>query len=122
MKTLWGTRSERLDPAKVMQAKYLGVTLPHDQAWRSHIDSVIAKAYLKLGFKKRNLRGALVCSQITAYFALVRAGMEYAAPILDSYFRKDIDALETVQRKTARWTKSQYSYNISVTRLLTELK
>ena len=119
MRTLGGIRSERLDPAKVMQAKYLGVTLPHDQAWRSHIDSVIAKAYLKLGFVKRNLRGAPVCSQITAYFALVRAGMEYAAPILDPYFRRDIDALEKVQRKAARWMKSQYSYNV---RLLTELK
>ena len=29
---------------EVPQAKYLSVTLSRDQAWRSHIDSVIMKA------------------------------------------------------------------------------
>ena len=99
MRTLGGIHSERLFHMKgqilkeVPQAKYLGVTLSRDQAWRSHIDSVIAKANQKLGFVKRNLRGTRLRSKITAYFAIVRTGMEYAAPIWDPYLRKDIDAL-----------------------------
>ena len=64
MRTFGGIHSERFYHMKgqilkeVPQANYLGVTLFRDQAWRSHIDSVIAKANQKLGFVKRNLRGA----------------------------------------------------------------
>ena len=48
--------------------------------------------------------------------------MEYATPIWDPYLHKDIDALEKVQRKATLWVKSQYSYNVSITSLQTELK
>ena len=116
MVTLGRIHSERFYHMKgqilkeVLHAKYLGVTPSRYLAWRSHMDSVIAKANQTLGFVKRNLRGAPLHSRITAYFAIVRAGLEYAAPIWDPYLRKDIDALEIVQRKAARWVKSQYFF------------
>ena len=48
--------------------------------------------------------------------------MEYAAPIWDPYLQKDIASLEKVQRKAARWVKSDYSPRNSVTSMLKDLK
>ena len=128
MRTLGGIHSERLYHMgghvlkEVHHAKYLGVTLSRDLTWRRHIDLVVSKANQKLGFIQRNLRGAPQSSKTTAYFTLVRAGLEYAAPIWDPYLRKDIDLVEKVQRWASRWVKSKYSNTVSVTRLLSELK
>ena len=62
-------------------------------------------------------------SKCMAYSALVRSGMEYAAPIWDPATQKDISKLETIQRRAARWAKSVfYDRQVSVTKLLHELE
>ena len=128
MRTLGGIHSERFYTMKnqilkeVSHAKYLGVSLSNDLTWAHHIDQVLLKANQKLGFIRRNLRGAPIRSKSIAYFTMVRSSMEYAAPIWDPYLQKDINALERVQRKAARWATSQYSYTTSVTGLLQNLK
>ena len=128
MRTLGGIHSERFYHMKwqilqeVTYAKYLDVTLSRDQSWRQHIEAVVIKASQNLGFIRRNLRGAPTCSKITAYFTLVCAGLEYAAPVWDPYLCKDIDSIERIQRPAARWVKSQYSYTNSVTSLLKDLR
>ena len=78
--------------------KYLGVTFSSDLKWGTHIHAVIKKANQKLGFFKRNLRGAPMNSKQTAFFSLVRSGLEYASPIWDPYQKGDIDDLQFVQR------------------------
>ena len=128
MRTLGGIHSERFYHMKgqilqeVTHAKNLGVTLSRDHSWRQHIEAVVSKASQNLGFIRRNLRGAPTRSKITAYFTLVRAGLEYAAPVWDPYLRKDIDSIERIQWQAARWVKSQYSYTTSVTSLLKDLR
>ena len=61
-------------------------------------------------------------SYSTAYITLIRSGLEYAAIISDPYLKKNIDLLEKVQRRSARWVKSDYKWSSSVTNMLTELK
>ena len=91
-------------------------------SWSPHIRSITAKAHQKLGFLRRNLRGSpLECKRL-AYIALVRSGLEYASTIWDPHLRKDIDALERVQRKAARWAMSVYEPRASVSRLATDLQ
>ena len=41
--------------------------------------------------------------------------MEYASTIWDPYLKKDIDLLEKVQRKAARWVFSDYKYQCDQT-------
>ena len=107
---------------EVDHATYLGISLSNDLTWSNHISQVTKKAYQKLGFVRRNLPGAPSRSKATAYKCLIRPGMEYAAPIWDPYLQQDIDSLEKVQRKAARWVKSDYSPHSSVTSMLRDLK
>jgi len=73
----------------VTSEKYLGVYLNHDLKWSHHIDQVASKAARKLGFMRRNLRGAPVNCKKLAYDTLVRSGMEYASVIWDPYTEAD---------------------------------
>ena len=108
---------------EVETAKYLGVLLSNTLSWSPHIDTVACKASQKLGFIRCYLMCSPMKSKCMAYSALVRSGMEYAAPIWDPATQKDISKLETIQRRAARWAKSVfYDRQVSVTKLLHELE
>ncbi|RUS79398.1 hypothetical protein EGW08_012836 [Elysia chlorotica] len=107
--------------AEVDTVKYLGVWISNDLSWTPHVDYVTKKGNQKLGFLRRNLRGAPTPSKSLAYTSLVRSGLEYAAPIWDPYKIKDTNKIEAIQRKAARWAKSAYSPHTSVTGLLQDL-
>ena len=107
---------------EVNHAKYLGVLISNDLSWTPHIDYISKKANQKLGFLKRNLRGSPISSKKLAYTSLIRSGLEYAASVWDTSLKKDITKLERVQRRSARWVKSQYStYDTSVDAMLSDL-
>ena len=106
----------------VQQEKYLGVILSQDMTWSPHVANITAKAYQKLGFIRRNLRGSPeICKQL-AYTTLVRSGLEYAGIIWDPYLKKDTDSIERVQRQAARWVTSTYERHTSVTDLSSKLQ
>ena len=56
-----------------------------------------------------------------AYTSLVHPLMEFAAPAWDPYRVKDINELEMVQRRAARFTKSGYRRTTSVSKLVDDL-
>lgn len=107
--------------AEVDTVKYLGVWISNDLSWTPHVDYASKKGNQKLGFLRRNLRGAPTLSKSLAYTSLVRSGLEYAAPIWDPHKIKDTKKLETIQRRAARWAKSAYSPHTSVTGLMQAL-
>ena len=74
-----------------------------------------------LNFIKLNLYNCPPDTKRTAYLALVRPIMEYAAPVCDPYYNIDTYKLEKVQRRAARWILFEYSRTISVTSLLSTL-
>ena len=47
--------------------------------------------------------------------------MEYAAVAWDPYYLNDIQALEKIQRRAARWVMNDYNRCSSVTTMLHEL-
>jgi len=51
----------------------------------------------------------------------VRSTLEYAAPVWDPHLAKDINKLENIQRRSARFVKGDYRTIYSVTQMLQEL-
>lgn len=101
---------------------YLGLTLTSNLSWNKHIDSISSKANKTLGFIKRNLKHAPKPTKSTAYTVLVRPKLEYSSTVWDPHTRINIDKIERVQRRAARFVSNDYSSYSSVTSMLNTLK
>ena len=106
---------------KVKDAKYLGVTVSDDLEWTKHIDVITSKAFSKLSFLKRNLKGCPEKLRETAYFSLVRSFLKYSATVWHPRQKYNSDKLEMVRRRAARFVKGRYGMFESVTQLLEQL-
>ena len=91
--------------------------LSNDGKWGPHINSICKKANTTLGFKRRNLYNCPKEFKEVAYFALVRSKIEYASCIWNPYLQKDINQLESIQNRGARFVCHNYNWNNSVTEL-----
>ena len=91
-------------------------------AWTiEHIFNICLKATRTLNFVRHN---TYCCSQEAknlAYLSLVRPHLEHATAAWDPCMAKDIQQLERVQRRAARFVKKDYCYTTSVTGLLDDL-
>ncbi len=75
---------------------------------------MMTKANSTLGFLCRNLKYCPESLQGIAYINLVRSKQEYACIVWDPYMRKDIDKIEKVQCKGARFVKREYGQYTSI--------
>jgi hypothetical protein len=105
----------------VTSAKYLGVHLSNDLTWNKHVNQVVAKSSKVLGLIKRNINISSPTIKATAYKALVRPILEYSATVWDPHTQKNIDKVEMVQRRAARWALNRYHNTSSVTDMLQSL-
>ena len=103
------------------QHRYLGVLLDKRLSWSPHISSIASKASQTLNFLKRNLSKCSTAIKASAYLTMVRPIMEYASAVWDPFYVKDIQQLEKVQRRAARWVLNDYRYTSSVTLMLKQL-
>ena len=107
---------------KVTNAKYLGVTLQSNMKFNVHIDNICTKANKMLGMLRRNLRSAPEKTKELGYKSLVRPVLEYASSVWDPHTAKDIGKIEAVQRRAARFIKSKYKKEDSVSAMIKDLK
>ena len=108
----------------VSSGKYLGVTISDDLSWGTHIDNITKRANQTLGFLKRNIRVHIKDLKSSAYKTLVRPQLEYAStvsPPPPTHTATDIQKVEAVQRRAARWVYKDYNYTSSVTAMLKDL-
>ena len=103
---------------------YLGINISNDLKWNTHVSSVISKANSSLGLLRRNLHHCPATTRKTAYIALVRSTLEYGATIWDPYTQTEINRLEGVQRRAARFITQDYKSRDPgcVTRMLNDLQ
>ena len=103
---------------EVTSAKYLGVTISQNISWSKHIDIITCKANSILAFLQRNLSQCSLHVKSLAYFTYVRPVLEYAS-VWSPFTQSNIDKIEKVQHKAARFIFNDYS---SVTNMLNCLK
>ena len=105
----------------VDQAKYLGVTIQSNLSWNPHVDNICAKANKTRGFLQRNLRKSPLQLKNLAYKTFVRPTLEYAATVWDPHTERNIQKVEMVQRRAARFVKADFHKKHSVTKMLHDL-
>ena len=79
--------------SEVKSYPYLGITVSSDLRRKEHVMNVSAKANQTLGFVRRNYYFCTRDAKATAYTALVRPVLEYAAAAWDLYTKTDINRL-----------------------------
>ena len=105
----------------VSQAKYLGITITSDLWWNAHINSISLKANRSLGFLRRNLKVSSIQIKTLAYFTFVRPILENSCTVWDPYTATQINKLEMIQRRAARYVLHHHHNTSSVTTMLQTL-
>ena len=83
---------------EVKNHPYLGVMFDNKMKWSSHISNITRKANVVLNVIKRNLWNCPRDVKEVAYKSLVRPKFEYAATAWYIHYKKDVAAVERVQR------------------------
>lgn len=105
----------------VDSSTYLGVIIADNLSWAKQVNTLAKKANSRLGFLRRNLKNCPQRLKKMSYVTLIRSMLEYSSPVWDPHLRKDVDAVERVQRRAARWISQDYDTRSSVTSMLSDL-
>ena len=103
---------------EVIQAKYLGVMITSELGWSTPIDIISNKANSTFGFLRWNLKYCPRGLKETAYMSLIRSKLEYCASTWDPHLAKDIDKIQRINRRAARFVSNDYRWRSSVTSML----
>ena len=101
--------------AETDTVKYLGVSLHKHSSWSPHVNATAKKANGTRAFLQHNLRKAPTAVQTRTYESLIHPILEYAGVV------QDVNKLEMVQHRYARYTSLDYGRTSSVTAILKTL-
>ena len=104
-------------------AKYLGVTIDPSLQWNKHHSNIIAKANSTLAFLRRNISSCPRQIKNTCYKTFVRPVLEYGCCVWDPYHENQIQDLEKIQKRAARFVTGNFDFTHgSTARNLAELE
>ena len=95
---------------EITSDKYLGVILDNKLTFNEHVDAICSKATNLLNLCRRNL---YMCSpeiKEAAYKSLIRPHLEYASPAWSPHTSQNINKIEAVQKRAARFVLGNYVY------------
>ena len=110
-----------LTPRHQRWAPISGITLHKSLSWTSHISKISTKASQTFSFWRRNLSKCSSSIKTSAYLILVRPIMEYAVVAWDPHQCNNIQTLEKIQCRAARWVMNDYNRYSSVSDMLHNL-
>ena len=96
--------------ALVNSAKYLGVVIDSKLTWKNQYSAINKKCSNSLAFIRRNLPPS--CPRQVrerCFTTLVRPITEYACQVWDPHYQTDIDLLEKIQKRGARFVTRNYT-------------
>ncbi len=88
--------------------KYLGVVIDCKLTWRDQVNHATSKATKILNLPRRNLRHATKSAKSKAFSALVKPHLEYSAPVWAPHTKNNINKIENVQKRAARWIEAKW--------------
>ena len=103
---------------EVTSIKYLGVQIDNKLTWNDHIQYITHKAAQVNGFLYRNLRQCPPYIKTACYKSMVHPILEYTSSVWDPHTNVNIQKLEPVQRRAARFCLGDYSRYSSVRSML----
>ena len=106
---------------QVTKAKYLGVIIDNKLNWSEHTRTVVSKANSALGFLRHNISKCSLEIKCLCFKSLVRPILEYACTIWSPYHQHNVNSIEMVQRRAARFVLSNYDQLASVTQMLNSI-
>ena len=102
----------------IYSTKYIGLSISSN----TYIDVITKKANIILAFfKRRNIGTCPKSAKGRALTTFVRPTIEYAAAVWDPPTQRNINALERVQRRGARFVMKNYRQTSSVTSMMSQL-
>jgi hypothetical protein len=105
----------------VDNAKYLGLTISKNLSWNNHVNNITKKANSTLAFLRRNIQNCPQRAKTQAYNTFVRPSLEYASTVWDPHTQANINKVESIQCRAARFVTNNYDPRASVTILLQDL-
>ncbi len=106
---------------RVYSTKYLGITITHNLNWNKHCDMICGKANSTLGLLRRILGECNAAVKSKAYTSLVRPQLEYASTAWNPYTKRNINKIEMIQRRAARFVFNDYSRASHVSPMIARL-
>ena len=76
--------------------------------WNDHCQRVVHRAIQSLNQLRRAMYGCTDRAKALAYLVLVQPHLEYCNVVWTLHTSKNIDLIESVQRRAARWIKSSF--------------
>ena len=106
---------------QAIDGRYLGVHIHEKLSWNTHVAKTAQKANNSLAFLRRNLARCPQEIKAQCYQTLVRPILEYASLAWDPHTKTNIDHLETVQRRAARFVKGDYRTTSSTSQMIRDI-
>jgi len=103
---------------QLQEGKYLGLTLDSQLTFNKHIKCICKRASSALAFVRRNTHFCQRRIRADAYCTYVRPILEYAAFVWSPHTNTNINKLESVQRRAARYVMSDFDRYSSVSEML----
>lgn len=107
---------------EVSDYKYLGVMFANDLSWNTHVHYLSSKASRALNFIRRNFWQAPLELKELLYLTNVRPILEYGCSAWDPYTKQNINELERVQKRAARFVSGNYDFRKSTTTIRNDLR
>ena len=101
--------------------KYLGITISNNLSWNALVSATVKKTNNSLAFLRRNLARCPKDVQAQSYQTMVRPILEYASTSWDPYTVTNIQQLDAVQRRAARFVCGDYKTTSSPSQMIAEL-
>merc|ERR1712055_1219163 len=84
------------------EEKDLGVVIDNKLNFSNHCDKIVGKANKMLGILRRNFTYINNTNFNYLYKGIIRPIIEYAAPVYSPIYQKDIQKIESIQRRATK--------------------